>query len=51
MGAGLFSAHAGGIRAAAVLLFGHVLYGWLLGLFPILAQQELALANRNRTAF
>jgi len=51
MGAGLFSSHAGGIRAAAVLLFGHVLYGWLLGLFPMLAQQELALANRNRTAF
>jgi uncharacterized membrane protein YagU involved in acid resistance len=51
MGAGLFSAHVGGIRAAAVLLFGHVLYGWLLGLFPMLAQEELPLANRNRPAF
>jgi uncharacterized membrane protein YagU involved in acid resistance len=48
MGAGLFSAHVGGLRAVVVLLFGNVLYGWLLGLFPMLAQGELSLANRNR---
>jgi len=48
MGAGLFSAHVGGIRAVVTLLFGHVVYGWLLGLFPMLAQGELSLANRNR---
>lgn len=48
MGAGLFSAHVGGIRAVVALLLGHVLYGWLLGLFPMLAQGELSLANRNR---
>ena len=48
MGAGLFSAHVGGIRAVVALLLGHVLYGWLIGLFPMLAQGELSLANRNR---
>lgn len=47
MGAGLFCAHAGGMRAATALLVGNVVYGWLLGLFPMLAQEEL-LANRNR---
>ncbi|HXY11001.1 MAG TPA: DUF6789 family protein [Terriglobales bacterium] len=44
MGAGLFSAHVGGIRAAAVLLFGHVVYGWLVGLFPMLAQEASGVA-------
>jgi len=44
MGAGLFSAHVGGIRAAAVLLFGHVVYGWLDGLFPMLAQEASGVA-------
>ena len=51
MGAGLFSAHVGGIRAAAVLLCGHVLYGWLLGLFPLLAQEELALPTGTGSLF
>ena len=48
MGAGLFSAHVGGIRAVVALLFGNVLYGWLVGLFPMLARGELSLANPNR---
>ncbi len=48
MGAGLFSAHVGGVRAATALLVGNVLYGWLLGLFPMLAAEELSLASRNR---
>ena len=48
MGAGVFSAHVGGIRAVVALLLGNVVYGWLLGLFPTLAQEELSLANRNR---
>jgi len=42
MGAGLFSAHVGGMRVVVALLVGHVLYGWLLGLFPVLAQESLS---------
>lgn len=42
MGAGFFSAHIGGLRAAATSLSGHVVYGWSLGLFPTLAQEDLA---------
>jgi len=41
MGAGLFSANIGGLRAVAASLVGHVVYGWLLGLFPTLAQEAL----------
>jgi uncharacterized membrane protein YagU involved in acid resistance len=41
MGAGLFSAHIGGLKAAAASLLGHVVYGWSLGLFPMLAQEDL----------
>lgn len=33
MGAGLFSANAGGLMAAMGSLLGHVVYGWLLGFF------------------
>ncbi len=40
MGAGFFSAHVGGIKVATLLLFGHTLYGGLLGLFPMLAQED-----------
>lgn len=41
MGAGFFSAHIGGLKAAAASLLGHVVYGGLLGLFPTLAQEDL----------
>lgn len=41
MGAGFFSAHIGGVRAAAASLLGHVVYGWLLGLVPTLTQEDL----------
>lgn len=41
MGAGFFSAHIGGLKAAAASLLGHVVYGWSLGLFPTLAQEDL----------
>lgn len=41
MGAGFFSAHIGGLKAVAASLVGHVVYGWLLGLFPSLAQASL----------
>jgi uncharacterized membrane protein YagU involved in acid resistance len=41
MGAGLFSAHIAGPKAAAASLLGHVVYGWSLGLFPTLAQEDL----------
>jgi uncharacterized membrane protein YagU involved in acid resistance len=41
MGAGFFSAHIGGLKAAATSLLGHVVYGWSLGLFPTLAQEDL----------
>jgi uncharacterized membrane protein YagU involved in acid resistance len=40
MGAGLFSSHVGGMRAVAASLFGHVVYGGFLGLFPLLAQED-----------
>jgi uncharacterized membrane protein YagU involved in acid resistance len=42
MGAGLFSAHIGGLKAVAASLGGHMVYGWLLGVFPSLAQEGLA---------
>jgi len=41
MGAGFFSIHIGGLKAAAALLLGHLVYGGLLGLFPTLAQEDL----------
>jgi uncharacterized membrane protein YagU involved in acid resistance len=41
MGAGFFSAHIGGLKAAVASLLGHVVYGWFLGLFPTLAQEDL----------
>jgi uncharacterized membrane protein YagU involved in acid resistance len=41
MGAGFFSTHIGGLRSAAASLLGHVVYGWFLGLFPTLAQEDL----------
>jgi len=41
MGAGFFSAHIGGLKASAASLLGHVVYGWSLGLFPTLAQEDL----------
>lgn len=41
MGAGFFSAHIGGVGAAVASLLGHVVYGWALGLFPTLAQEDL----------
>jgi uncharacterized membrane protein YagU involved in acid resistance len=40
MGAGLFSSHAGGMRAVAASLFGHVVYGYFIGLFPMLAHED-----------
>ncbi len=33
MGAGFFSANAGGLMVAMGSLLGHLVYGWLLGLF------------------
>jgi hypothetical protein len=42
MGAGFFSTHTGGLKAAAASLLGHVVYGWLLGIFPTLAQEDLS---------
>ncbi len=42
MGAGLFSAQIGGLKAVAASLGGHMVYGWLLGVFPSLAQEGLA---------
>ena len=39
MGAGLFSVYAGGMRAAAASLFGHLVYGAFLGSFATLAQE------------
>jgi uncharacterized membrane protein YagU involved in acid resistance len=50
MGAGLFSAHVGGMKAVAALLFGNVLYGWLLGLFPMLAQEEPVVFGKPKPA-
>lgn len=41
MGAGFFSAHIGGLKAAVASILGHVVYGGLLGLFPTLAQEDL----------
>ncbi len=41
MGAGFFSLHIGGVKAAAASLLGHLVYGGLLGLFPTLAQEDL----------
>jgi len=40
MGAGLLSSHAGGMRAVAASLVGHVVYGGFLGLFPMLAHED-----------
>ena len=40
MGAGFFSAHIGGLKAAVASVLGHVVYGGLLGLFPTLAQED-----------
>lgn len=47
VGAGFMSAHIGGVRAAVVSLLGHVVYGWSLGLFPTIAQEDLS----GRTVF
>jgi uncharacterized membrane protein YagU involved in acid resistance len=41
MGAGFFSVHIGGLKAASASFLGHVVYGWSLGLFPTLAQEDL----------
>jgi uncharacterized membrane protein YagU involved in acid resistance len=40
MGAGFFSTHIGGLKAAGASLLGHLVYGWALGLFPTLAQED-----------
>jgi uncharacterized membrane protein YagU involved in acid resistance len=40
MGAGFFSAHIGGVKAAAASLLGHLAYGGLVGLFSGLAQED-----------
>ena len=45
-GAGAFSVSAGGIKVVALLLFGHVLYGWLLGFLPVLAEEGQSPAKR-----
>lgn len=42
MGAGLFSMHIGGARAAIASLIGHLLYGTLLGWFPSVVQEYSA---------
>lgn len=45
MGAGLFSAHAGGAIASAASLMGHIIYGGVLGAIagrPSLGQQALS---------
>ena len=39
MGAGLFSMHIGGAKAAIASLIGHALYGSLLGWFPCMAEE------------
>ncbi|MGA6981431.1 MAG: DUF6789 family protein [Candidatus Sulfotelmatobacter sp.] len=40
IGAGFLSSHAGGVRALAASLIGHVVYGGFLGLFPMLAYED-----------
>lgn len=42
MGAGFFSDHIGGLRAVVASLLGHVVYGWSLGLFPTIIQEDLS---------
>jgi uncharacterized membrane protein YagU involved in acid resistance len=42
MGAGFFSAHIGGLKAAVASLSGHVVYGWSLGLFPAISQEDFS---------
>jgi len=45
MGAGVFSAHAGGATASAASLMGHIIYGGLLGAIagrPTLTREALA---------
>jgi Kef-type K+ transport system membrane component KefB len=48
MGTGLLSSHAGGMRAAAASLVGHVVYGYFIGLFPMLAQEDPFPGNEIR---
>jgi len=40
MGAGFFSTHIGGLKAAVASLVGHVVYGCSLGLFPSFAHED-----------
>ncbi len=40
MGAGLFSSHVGGLKAAGALLLGHVAYGASLGIFAAILQES-----------
>ncbi|MFZ0772410.1 MAG: DUF6789 family protein [Candidatus Sulfotelmatobacter sp.] len=40
MGAGLLSSRAGGMRAVAASLVGHLVYGGFLVLFPMLAHED-----------
>lgn len=49
MGAGLFSAQIGGIKAAGALLLGNMVYGGSVGLFPTFVQEDLP-AGKPRVA-
>lgn len=40
VGAGFFSVHVGGLKAAAASLLGHLVYGWFIGLLPTLALED-----------
>jgi len=42
MGAGFFSLHIGGLKAAAASLLGHLIYGGFIGLFASLAHEQFS---------
>ena len=42
MGAGFFSLHIGGAKAAAASFLGHAAYGWSLGVFSSLAEEPVS---------
>jgi uncharacterized membrane protein YagU involved in acid resistance len=46
MGAGFFSSQIGGMKATALMLLGHIVYGGFLGLFPTLVQEDFLRWNR-----
>jgi hypothetical protein len=48
MGTGFFSSQIGGMKATALMLLGHIVYGGFLGLFPTLVQEDFLRWNRLR---